>query len=130
MDPALLKETVVLKLNGGLGTSMGLDQVGKPKNRSMDDQWMKLKVEIWKQLVFYLRKWINIYQNCMTLGSVCMWMCQHLHFSLLLMNGEAKSLLHVTDGNTFLDLIAKQAPWECGWLVAGSSQLAVSCGLG
>ena len=27
-DPALLKETVVLKLNGGLGTSMGLDKVG------------------------------------------------------------------------------------------------------
>ena len=30
VDPALLKETVVLKLNGGLGTSMGLDKVGKP----------------------------------------------------------------------------------------------------
>ena len=25
-DPSLLKETVVLKLNGGLGTSMGLDK--------------------------------------------------------------------------------------------------------
>ena len=69
-------------------------------------------------------------ENCMTLGSVCMWMmCQHLHFCLLLLNGEAKSLLHVTDGNTFLDLIAKQAPLQCGWLlvagnVAGSSQFS------
>eukprot|EP00929_Paragymnodinium_shiwhaense_P086943 TRINITY_DN4729_c0_g1_i2.p1 TRINITY_DN4729_c0_g1~~TRINITY_DN4729_c0_g1_i2.p1 ORF type:complete len:526 (-),score=197.89 TRINITY_DN4729_c0_g1_i2:427-2004(-) len=45
-DPALLKETVVLKLNGGLGTGMGLD--------------------------------------------------------------KAKSLLSVVQGNTFLDLIAKQ----------------------
>ena len=45
--PELLKETVVLKLNGGLGTGMGLD--------------------------------------------------------------KAKSLLPVTGGNTFLDLIAKQA---------------------
>jgi len=45
-DPALLKETVMLKLNGGLGTGMGLD--------------------------------------------------------------KAKSLLEVTEGNTFLDLIAKQ----------------------
>ena len=25
-DPALLKETVVMKLNGGLGTGMGLDK--------------------------------------------------------------------------------------------------------
>ena len=49
IDPALLKETVVLKLNGGLGTGMGLD--------------------------------------------------------------KAKSLLNVTDGNTFLDLIAKQVDW-------------------
>eukprot|EP00438_Fugacium_kawagutii_P010996 Skav225605 [mRNA] locus=scaffold3871:46436:55893:+ [translate_table: standard] len=49
VDPALLKETVVLKLNGGLGTGMGLD--------------------------------------------------------------KAKSLLNVTDGNTFLDLIAKQVDW-------------------
>eukprot|EP00913_Durusdinium_trenchii_P022241 g20897.t1 len=48
-DPGLLKETVVLKLNGGLGTGMGLD--------------------------------------------------------------KAKSLLQVTDGNSFLDLIAKQVEW-------------------
>lgn len=27
VDPALLNQTVVLKLNGGLGTSMGLDKV-------------------------------------------------------------------------------------------------------
>jgi len=47
--PELLKETVVLKLNGGLGTGMGLD--------------------------------------------------------------KAKSLLEVTGGNTFLDLIAKQVEW-------------------
>jgi len=46
LNPALLKETVILKLNGGLGTGMGLD--------------------------------------------------------------KAKSLLEVTGGNTFLDLIAKQ----------------------
>merc|ERR1719220_1317853 len=45
-DPSLLKKTVVLKLNGGLGTGMGLD--------------------------------------------------------------KAKSLLTITEGNTFLDLIAKQ----------------------
>mmetsp|Transcript_57947 Transcript_57947/g.137939 ORF Transcript_57947/g.137939 Transcript_57947/m.137939 type:complete len:488 (-) Transcript_57947:181-1644(-) len=47
--PELLKETVILKLNGGLGTGMGLD--------------------------------------------------------------KAKSLLQVTGGNTFLDLIAKQVAW-------------------
>ncbi|CAE7878999.1 UTP--glucose-1-phosphate uridylyltransferase [Symbiodinium microadriaticum] len=50
--PELLKETVVLKLNGGLGTGMGLD--------------------------------------------------------------KAKSLLEVTGGNTFLDLIAKQVAWMKG----------------
>merc|ERR1711998_634121 len=48
-DPALLKTTVVMKLNGGLGTGMGLDR--------------------------------------------------------------AKSLLPVVDGNTFLDLIAKQVDY-------------------
>merc|ERR1712066_333894 len=48
-DPALLKETIILKLNGGLGTGMGLD--------------------------------------------------------------KAKSLLPVVDGNTFLDLIAKQVAY-------------------
>lgn len=30
IDPALLKETVVLKLNGGLGTGMGLDKAQNP----------------------------------------------------------------------------------------------------
>mmetsp|Transcript_36542 Transcript_36542/g.85647 ORF Transcript_36542/g.85647 Transcript_36542/m.85647 type:complete len:468 (-) Transcript_36542:295-1698(-) len=50
--PELLKETVILKLNGGLGTGMGLE--------------------------------------------------------------KAKSLLTVTEGNTFLDLIAKQVDWMKG----------------
>merc|ERR1719298_150429 len=48
-NPALLRETVILKLNGGLGTGMGLD--------------------------------------------------------------KAKSLLTVTEGNSFLDLIAQQVAW-------------------
>ncbi len=59
--PALLAATAVLKLNGGLGTSMGLE--------------------------------------------------------------KAKSLLEVKDGNTFLDLIAKQAR-AAGWRIAGAGGAA------
>ena len=60
VDPALLKETVVLKLNGGLGTSMGLDKVGKPQsiNESI------AVVEIWKKKARWktekIAKWIKI----------------------------------------------------------------------
>jgi phosphoglucomutase len=39
-DPSLLKETVVLKLNGGLGTSMGLDKAKSLLNVKGDDTFL------------------------------------------------------------------------------------------
>ncbi|TMW60322.1 hypothetical protein Poli38472_000364 [Pythium oligandrum] len=41
-DPELLKETVVLKLNGGLGTSMGLDKAKSLLNVKGDDTFLDI----------------------------------------------------------------------------------------
>ncbi|POM81133.1 Phosphoglucomutase, partial [Phytophthora palmivora] len=41
-DPALLKETVVLKLNGGLGTSMGLDKAKSLLTVKGDDTFLDI----------------------------------------------------------------------------------------
>lgn len=42
VDPALLKETVVLKLNGGLGTGMGLDKAKSLLKVKGDDTFLDL----------------------------------------------------------------------------------------
>ncbi len=41
-DPSLLKQTVVLKLNGGLGTSMGLDKAKSLLNVKGDDTFLDI----------------------------------------------------------------------------------------
>ena len=113
---------------------MGLDKVGARRQPWWQPRWIEafFVVFFWKELqnsaengVFYRvyyggteNKWRNI---AWQLGQFA---CDvTLHSSCCC---EAKSLLHVTDGNTFLDLIAKQA-MAMLLLVAGSSQFKATC---
>jgi hypothetical protein len=78
----LLSQTVVLKLNGGLGTGMGLDKVSKKEEVCSDD--------------------VHAYTYTPPLPP------PHTNLLLFPPPPQAKSLLKVKGNDTFLDLAAKQ----------------------